>query len=216
MTDHVKDAPANQTVNGYTETLDLSTIQQTERTKIMGLDMYLEAERYMSKYNSPELANKVKGLFPEMAEASKTDNIEYITVAFEVGYWRKANQIHRWFVDNCQDGTDDCRNAYVSRDNLNALLGICKKILSKSKVKKATIVNGYSIEGGRQVPILEEGKTIVNPEVAQGLLPTQEGFFFGGTDYNEWYLDDIKRTIVIIEKCLNLPKEYSFNYHSSW
>ena len=26
----------------------------------------------------------------------------------QVGYWRKANQIHNWFVENVQDGEDDC------------------------------------------------------------------------------------------------------------
>lgn len=26
----------------------------------------------------------------------------------EIGYWRKANHIHKWFVDCVQDGEDDC------------------------------------------------------------------------------------------------------------
>ena len=31
------------------------------------------------------------------------------------GYWRKANQIHKWFVDNVQGGIDDCRPYPVSQ-----------------------------------------------------------------------------------------------------
>jgi hypothetical protein len=51
-------------------------------------------------------------------------------------------------------------------------------------------------------------------------LPTKSGFFFGGTEYNEYYYDDIKLTIKIItpllkelEKDKNFPEIY---YHSSW
>ena len=33
------------------------------------------------------------------------DGDSYI-VRTEAGYWRKANQIHGWFVNNCQDGIE--------------------------------------------------------------------------------------------------------------
>ena len=36
----------------------------------------------------------------------------------EVGYWRKANQIHKWFVDNVQDGVDDCGEYKVTKEQL--------------------------------------------------------------------------------------------------
>jgi len=104
----------------------------------------------------------------------------------------------------------------VSRENLTELLNICKEILSKSKLKKAMVTNGYTYKEGKEIPIMEEGRVIVNPKVAQGLLPTQEGFFFGSTDYNEWYLGDIKNTVALIERCLKLPESYAFSYHSSW
>lgn len=184
----------------------------------MGLDMYLEAERYLGKFSEDEKAlnKKVKALFPEIAEVGNTGNLEYVQVTFEVGYWRKANQVHQWFVDNCQGGVDDCRRAYVSRDKLKELLGICKEILSKSKLKKAMVANGYSFKDGKETPNMEEGKVIVNPKVAQALLPTQGGFFFGSTDYNEWYLGDIKNTVATLERCLKLPDGYNFSYHSSW
>lgn len=34
------------------------------------------------------------------------------------------------------------------------------------------------------------------------LLPTQEGFFFGGTDYNEWYFEDVKQELEDFTKIL--------------
>ena len=33
-------------------------------------------------------------------------------------YWRKANQIHNWMVNNVQDGNDDCGLYEVSIDHI--------------------------------------------------------------------------------------------------
>jgi hypothetical protein len=37
--------------------------------------------------------------------------------------------------------------------------------------------------------------------LAPELLPTQSGFFFGGTDYNDYYFEDV-------EDCLRQMREY--------
>ena len=39
----------------------------------------------------------------------------------KVAYWRKANAIHGWFVDNIQDGVDDQNEYYVSKEKLEEL-----------------------------------------------------------------------------------------------
>lgn len=155
----------------------------------MGLDMYLSAKRdFYPEYNKDEKkvedpkAKSIRKLFPEMF---KTGNLDYIHLIFEVGYWRKANAIHKWFVDNVQEGKDDCGDYEVSREDLLRLLNICEEIQKNTKA-------------------------------ALDHLPTQEGFFFGDTGYGEDYLYDIKKTIEIINKCLKLPKEWGFEYHSSW
>lgn len=59
-------------------------------------------------------------------------------------------------------------------------------------------------------------EVINNPDLASEKLPTQSGFFFGDTGYNEYYFQDLKDTVEIIDKCLKMPSEWSFNYHSSW
>jgi hypothetical protein len=46
-----------------------------------------------------------------------------------VGYWRKANQIHKWFVDNVQEGNDNCGDYYVSRESLQALRTLCQQVI---------------------------------------------------------------------------------------
>ena len=106
----------------------------------------------------------------------------------QVGYWRKANHIHTWFVDNIQDGEDDCAyHREVTKTDLEELLDVCQKVLD-------------------------------NPDVAKDNLPTQGGFFFGSTDYDEYYLEDIRDTIDIITKVLettDFEKEMIY-YVSSW
>jgi hypothetical protein len=51
---------------------------------------------------------------------------------------------------------------------------------------------------------------------AEQLLPTQSGFFYGGTEYDEWYFTDIDNTIKIIEECLEDENADDFEYSSSW
>ena len=53
---------------------------------------------------------------------------------------------------------------------------------------------------------------------AEELLPTCSGFFFGGTDYDEYYFNDIIHTVKMLEKALELLEKYrfSFYYQASW
>ena len=44
----------------------------------------------------------------------------------EVGYWRKANHIHNWFVQKVQNGIDQCEEHEVSREKMKELLAECK------------------------------------------------------------------------------------------
>ena len=50
------------------------------------------------------------------------------------------------------------------------------------------IKNGYTYQDGKKIPNMVEGNVIVN-EICKENLPTQGGFFFGSTDYDEWYLE---------------------------
>lgn len=93
----------------------------------MGLDMYLHAKRYLSGFNETdkEIVSTIK------AERIKGMDVlgdpKYIEC--EAMYWRKANQIHKWFVDNVQEGNDDCGNYYVSWEQLKALHDLCEAVL---------------------------------------------------------------------------------------
>ena len=136
----------------------------------------------------------------------------------EAGYWRKANAIHKWFVDNVQDGEDDCEYYEVSKKQLEQLLHICKLIKEKCRMKVGKIENGQTFENGKWKTIYDDGEFIENPEIAEEYLPTQGGFFFGGTDYDQYYMEDIESTIEILT---NVLAETDFDkqmiaYHSSW
>jgi hypothetical protein len=153
----------------------------------MGLDMYLRKKTYVKNWDFTEEKDKYEITVKkggEPAEDIKTDRISYITES--VGYWRKANEIHRWFVENVQDGNDDCREYYVDKKQLQELLDICKTVKE-------------------------------NRENAENLLPTQDGFFFGGTEYDDYYFEDIDNTIKILEDILNEDTKCSdYYYQSSW
>jgi len=51
-------------------------------------------------------------------------------------------------------------------------------------------------------------------------LPTVSGFFFGGTEYDEWYYDSLGYTIDTIKDALIGVEDenygVTFHYESSW
>lgn len=136
----------------------------------------------------------------------------------KVGYWRKANQIHKWFVENVQDYEDDCDIYEVSEKQLKELLDTCESVYAASQLKKGWVKNGETYANGMWCPMYEEGETIVNSTVAEELLPTQDGFFFGSTEYDQYYMDDITKTIDILTKVLETTDfdTQMVVYCSSW
>lgn len=132
-----------------------------------------------------------------------------------VGYWRKANAVHAWFVKNVQGGVDDCGQYPVRRQKLEELSELCQRVLGALVVEEGMVQQCQRLVGGVWVPVMEEGQVIANPEVAHALLPTQEGFFFGGTDYDEFYIQDLEHTIEICQRALAFPYA-DYYYQASW
>jgi hypothetical protein len=184
----------------------------------MGLDMYLKKRVYIgNKWRKPE--KRVKVVIPENQDGVlfPTVNVKeerLCDITEEVACWRKANAIHAWFVENVQDGQDDCREYCVSKEQLAELLKIIEQVLGASELISGKIQNGYSFKDGKKEPILEDGKYIKDPSVARELLPTQEGFFFGSTDYDQYYIEDLRYTRQVLEEILQ--EEGDYYYQSSW
>lgn len=175
----------------------------------MGLDMYLTRSKRVeglsakdySQINKsipfpPEEGVDLGKLNPEIPKASElnesvikrgTTSFNWSSILEQVGYWRKANHIHQWFVEQCQGGVDKCQLTEITKQRLEMLLSACRLVLD-------------------------------NHEQASALLPTQGGFFFGSTDYDEYYFDDIRDTVKIIEEVLETT-DFSTQiifYQSSW
>ena len=155
----------------------------------MGLDQYLYAKKYTSDTDflgadRKALNAKLKAAIGKDAEY-QGGNLKSISIEMEVAYWRKVNAVHQWFVDNCQDGVDDCRQVYVGREQLQNLLDGCRDVLA-------------------------------NRDKADQILPTASGFFFGSTDYDEYYFMDIEDTVRQLENVLKMDDTWEFYYQSSW
>lgn len=58
-------------------------------------------------------------------------------------------------------------------------------------------------------------QVLADKNLARELLPPTEGFFFGSYDVDDWYHDDLKHTVAVIDDALNSTKRV-FIYRASW
>jgi hypothetical protein len=164
----------------------------------MGLDQYLYARKYVSanNYSRDEEGNFSATPNPEFSNIMEQSDLPLdinkytfsgsANVAIQVGYWRKANAIHGWFVNELANGVDECQEIYVPREKLSELRDLCKSALKE-------------------------------PAMAGEILPPTAGFFFGSNEVDEWYMDDLKTTIEMIDFILaNTSEDYDFFYQASW
>lgn len=155
----------------------------------MGLDQYLTAKTIVvGGEHSPQASRETydKIITAVGSPTVRERVLPMATVSVQVGYWRKENAIHQWFVNNVQDGEDNCAEYYVSREKLQELKELCEKVLADNSL-------------------------------ADEELPTTDGFFFGSTDYDEWYFTGLRDTVEIVNNCLSPEYEnWEFTYQSSW
>ena len=159
----------------------------------MGLDMHLTRNHNVRNWSHrPDRDYKVSAKMNNKRVPFLGSVGEVTSIREEVLYWRKANAIHKWFVDNVQGGNDDCGTYYVSTEHLQELRHVCLAVIS-------------------------------SPERAEELLPTQSGFFYGSTEFDEYYLEDLRMTAKVIEKlvqqeiqAVDMKHSMHFEYSSSW
>jgi hypothetical protein len=168
----------------------------------MGLDQYLNVSRSESNWNfevdergENDKYNKIidiMGLDKARLERHPSIRIEYTAI-----YWRKANQIHGWFVENLGEGEDTCQEMYVPRTALVQLQDTCLRLLEAKSL---------------DVDNLEE--------LATELLPPTGGFFFGTYEIDEWYWGDIQHTYDSLTELLeDIPEgnwDHHITYQASW
>jgi hypothetical protein len=145
--------------------------------------MYLKAKKFY--FDEAEGNAIIKLAMPENHPFKRLRQAE---VSIEIGYWRKANEIHNWFVNNVQKGNDDCGEYYVDPKHIETLLATVREVLN-------------------------------NPKLAESLLPTQSGFFFGSTEYDECYFSGLRHTEEMLANVLSFVKDnpaFNLYYQSSW
>lgn len=159
--------------------------------------------------------------------------------AFEFGYWRKANAIHKYFVDTLQDGVDDQRESPVGLETFKDLF------------EKVSVIREFYIKFNSNVDSLEElteeeleeysaeeleshwnrNEESWNytlevyknqfAEFCKNILPTTSGCFFGNTEYNFSYIYNIIYTYELIKQILdewesNLEEDNDYYYTAWW
>ena len=152
----------------------------------MGLDMYMYLRKWEANHENK--ADFYPGQLESLETMIKARNFLSKSTEYQVGYWRKANAIHKWFVDNCANGKDECQDIWVDEKDLLTLKATCEKVLA-------------------------------DHSKANELLPTTSGFFFGSTEYDEWYFSDIEYTVELLNKVLAVittDKSYDVLYRASW
>ena len=159
----------------------------------MGLDCSLYAKIYIKEVKTKNI--KFIQLWDKENKTLEIATDKLNKLEYNVGYWRKANWIHKWFVDNVQVGEDDKREYLVSRNNLLKLKELCTKIL------------------------IDKG----NKKFAEEVLPPKDGFWFGNTDTSNsdfWlhYFKTLEDAIKFIDIALHYQKVYQAHiyYQGIW
>lgn len=206
----------------------------------MGLDMYLYAEKHVSNASRdfvekfPEYAKEVAQYEAVMSGSGMhslpTPEYGGATISKCVGYWRKANAIHGWIVRNLADGVDECQRINMSREDLVSLRDSCVKELnnrSNALPNKEPKTVSITDEGNEDSVVASITNAIMQESLKKGtsvavadpleLAPTS-GFFFGGTEKDEYYYGDLEHTVDMLNSLLAGTQDegYSFYYQASW
>ena len=96
----------------------------------MGLDMTLYVKTFTKRINDKREQLSIVNIDRELKNTShiKIERISFIIE--EVGIWKDVYHIHNWFVENVQDGIDNCADYYVTENQLKDLLNTCKEVLN--------------------------------------------------------------------------------------
>lgn len=161
----------------------------------MGLDSYLYAEQYIDGWDwgnsrRADQFENVLSACPDLPPVTKDSPHGHVEVC--AAYWRKANAIHNWFVQNVQGGKDECQRSYVDPEQLDALIDACNSAIAA----------------------YDDG----DYDAARELVTPTSGFFFGGTDVDEYYRADLERTVKQLEPLLAPARagKFSLYYRASW
>jgi hypothetical protein len=115
--------------------------------------MYLRASEYVSRNDwsrdeNGDILDTPNSLFNEIVERLELEDVidktgfAGINIDVPMGYWRKSNMIHHWFVNNLADGVDECQTIFVKREDLEALKELCIQVIANPTDAEALLPTG--------------------------------------------------------------------------
>ena len=118
-------------------------------------------------------------------KGAKPDDVNVI----ERAYWRKANMVRQWFVDNTDYDVDaDCVYHKIEKEKLWELADTCVSVLYMRR-----------------------------EDYSAAEMPTAAGFFFGDTSYDEYYYADVRNTLKqILDIFENVDFDEEDIYYYEW
>ena len=152
----------------------------------------------------------------ELAKEADEEGLESIEI--EIAYWRKFNALHHWFVENCAEGVDECQEIYVPFEKMKELWDTLFKVgesieLVDGKRWQSTVLKADGSLQGEYV----DGKVAKDSKLAEKLLPTCMGPFFGSLDYDEFYYNQVWETVDVLNEHLgDGDDDWEFYYEANW
>lgn len=160
------------------------------RQHTMGLDIYFKA-----KAKNEKLRKEYDELYAERRDAIKhysnegvfEDKIDvlgdkldacYDSLYSDVAYFRKVNFLLPYFGYE-----ENCSEITIDKCEVEELVDDCKRVLAAKDTDEAE-------------------------SVADELLPTEDGYFFGSTDYDEWYFKDVQE---VMDKFTEILDTFDFD-----
>lgn len=157
----------------------------------MGLDIYFK---------------RVNKIDFEFARKKDTEDAYNELEIESIGYFYKVNCLLPFFGYE-----DDLSIHPIEKCQIEELVSIAKELLKKyhainsSILSYQEILKVYKDNKKKRMEILEKMDALWKnfAKIAQENLPTTSGFFFGNTEYNEWYVNDLTEIVNVFEEILD-------------
>ena len=157
----------------------------------MGLDIYFKR------------VNKIDFQFAKKKDTQDAyDELEIENV----GYFRKVNCLLPFF------GYEDNLSIHpIEKCQIEELVSIAKELLKEHHAINSSILSYKEIlevykDDKKKTKEIQEKMDALwanFAEIASKKLPTTDGFFFGSTKYNEWYINDLTEIVNVFEEILD-------------
>jgi len=186
------------------DTITCQNLSEKEEKKLKDklIKLFIKYSEKIKKGLDQDFKNKLISLFNLNNEIEELGE-KLSWQEKEVIYWRKSNQIHNWFHRNVEFEYKDIESKIFDGEVLLNLENDINRVLDLIKQEYGSTTDIY----------ITEDDEIYNKIME--IMPPVAGFFFGSTDLNKTYIEDLEYTLEEIKK-LNPKKEEKFYYYASY